>query len=181
MAELYLMCGICGSGKSYFAKQFAALNGFRYLNVDDCYAVMNGDERIHENKFDVWQLYYRLIYQANELGQTAVVDTNAPYRSDREEILNWFSGFAKHRLIWVSADAELAWRNNCSRRRVMPRESFDNVLKSFCPPGKNEPSARAGWDSIVRIDNIDNCFQQPVLLRGEPLDPALKLWKTEKE
>ena len=63
-----------------------------------------------------------------------MVDTNAPYRSDREEILNWFSDFEKHRLVWVNADAELAWRNNCSRRRVMPRESFDNVLRSFCPP-----------------------------------------------
>lgn len=181
MADLYLMCGICGSGKSYFSKQFAALNGFRYLNVDDCYAVMNGDERIHENKFDVWQLYYKLIYQANELGQTAVVDTNAPYRSDREEILNWFSGFEKHRLIWVSADAELAWRNNCSRRRVMPRASFDNVLKSFCAPDENEPRARACWDTIVRIDNIDNQFQTPVLIRGEPLPPQLKLWEIGKE
>ena len=180
VADLYLMCGICGSGKSYFAKRFAELNGFRYLNIDDCYAVMNGDERIHENKFDVWQLYYRLIYQANKLGQTAVVDTNAPYRSDREEILNWFSGFDRHRLIWVNADAELAWRNNCSRRRVMPRQSFDNVLKSFCPPDQNEPSARAGWNSIVRIDNLDNHFQPPVLIRGEPLSPALKLWD-EKE
>ena len=67
-----------------------------------------------------------------------------------------------------------------SRRRVMPRQSFDNVLKSFCPPDQNEPSARAGWNSIVRIDNLDNHFQPPVLIRGEPLSPALKLWD-EKE
>ena len=176
MGELYLMCGICGSGKSYFARRFAELNGFRYLNVDDCYAVMNGDERIHENKFDVWQLYYRLIHQACALGQTAVVDTNAPYRSDRVEILNWFADFEKHRLIWVSADAELAWRNNCSRRRVMPRTSFEHVLATFRAPDETEPGARAAWDTIVRIDNVDNQFQTPALIRGEPLPDTLRLW-----
>ena len=181
MADLYLMCGICGSGKSYFSRQFAALNGFRYLNIDDCYAVLNGDERIHRNKFEVWQLFYRIIHQASELRQTVVVDTNAPYRSDREEFLNWFSDFDRHALIWVNADAELAWRNNCSRHRVMPRESFDNVRNNFCAPDASEPRGRSEWDTIVRIDNIDNCFQSPVLIRGEPLDPALKLWEAEKE
>ena len=181
MAELYLMCGICGSGKSYFSRQFAELNHFRYLNIDDCYAVLNGDERIHKNKFEVWQLFYRIIHKASELDQTVVVDTNAPYRSDREEFLNWFSDFEKHRLIWINADADLAWRNNCARRRVMPRESFDNVLKSFCAPDENEPRGRSAWDTIVRIDNADNRFQPPVLLRGEPLERTLRLWKNEKE
>ena len=176
MAELYLMCGICGSGKSYFAKRFAALNGFRYLNIDDCYAVLNGDERIHENKFEVWQLFYQLIHKANELGQTVVVDTNAPFRSDREEFLNWFSDFAGHRLIWVNADAELAWRNNCSRRRVMPRTSFDNVLHHFCAPSEDEPRGRAVWKTILRIDNVENTFQPPILVRGEPLADSVVLW-----
>ena len=180
MADLYLMCGICGSGKSYFAKRFAELNGFRYLNIDDCYAILNGDERIHENKFDVWHLFYRLIHRARELNQTVVVDTNAPFHSDREEFLNWFSDYDNHLLIWVNADAELAWRNNCSRRRVMPRRSFDNVLHGFCAPSVEEPRGRAVWKTIVRIDNVDNQFQPPVLVRGEPLNPSLKLWD-EKE
>ena len=139
MADLYLMCGICGSGKSYFSKQFAALNGFRYLNVDDCYAVMNGDERIHENKFDVWQLYYKLIYQANELGQTAVVDTNAPYRSDREEILNWFSGFEKHRLIWVSADAPCG-RPFCA----LTMKRIHSSRRSWCAASRSQTRSCCG-------------------------------------
>ena len=178
MAELYLMCGICGSGKSYFSKRFAEANGFRYLNIDDCYAVLNGDERIHQNKFEVWQLFYRIIHKASELNQTVVVDTNAPYRSDREEFLNWFSDFSAHRLIWIYADAELAWRNNCSRRRVMPRESFDNVLRSFCPPNADEPGGRTVWDTIVRIDNIENAFQAPALIRGEPLPATVNFQNT---
>ena len=175
MADMYLMCGICGSGKSYFAKRFAEVNGFRYINIDDCYAILNGDECIHQNKFEVWQLYYQLIHKAWQLGQTVVCDTNAPLRSDREELLNWFSEFDSHTLIWVNAPPELAWQNNCARRRVMSSESFNNVVNSFCNPSENETGGRAVWKHILRIDNVDNHFQPPVYIRGDAFPESLIL------
>ena len=174
MADLYLMCGICGSGKSYYAKHFAQANNFRYLNIDDCYAVLNGSECIHQNKFEVWQLFYRIIHKACELGQTVVVDTNAPYRSDREEFLNWFSDFDSHYLLWVNASPELAWKNNMGRTRKVPKESFDNVNKVFCAPTEDEPRGRAEWKRIVRIDNADNHFQPMVYIRGDRFPEEIK-------
>ena len=37
MAKMYLMSGLSGSGKTTYARKFAADNDLLYLNVDDFY------------------------------------------------------------------------------------------------------------------------------------------------
>ena len=147
MGGMYLMCGHVASGKSYFAKRFAEKNGFRYLDIDACYKIYNGDEKIHENKFEVWILFYQLIHQASLLGQSTVIDTNAPLVSYRDEFLNWFPEYSSHHLIWVDADPELAWRNNCGRERHVSRDVFDHLVTLFQVPrvGQGLAVSRAAW------------------------------------
>ena len=175
MGNMYLMCGHIASGKSWFAKRFAEKNGFRYLDIDACYKVYNGDEKIHENKFEVWILYYQLIHQASLLGQNAVVDTNAPLVSYRDEFLNWFPEYDAHHLIWVDADPELAWKNNCGRERHVSRDTFDHIVSLFQEPDPGEGLAvsRAAWTSIVRIRNENNTFLTPEFIKGESWDCSI--------
>ena len=172
MGRMYLMCGHIASGKSYFADRFAKRNGLRYLDIDACYKIYNGDEKIHENKFEVWVLFYQLIHQAAMLGQSVVVDTNAPLVCYRDEILNWFPEFDEHHLIWVDTSPALAWENNCKRERHVQREVFDHLITLFQEPSPNEGTAvsRAAWDSICRIRNIDNAFQPAEFIKGLPWD-----------
>lgn len=152
MAKMFLMCGKCGSGKSYFAKQFAKGNNCRYLGIDECYGILNGDERIRENKFDAWQLFYRRIHNCEVLGQDVVIDTNAPFTSDRQEFLNWFN-FDKCTLIWIDATDAECWHNNLDRERSIPKDHFDKVNGMFTPPCKEEPSGRRSWDEILKFEN----------------------------
>lgn len=168
MAGMYLMCGHIASGKSYFAKRFAEKNSFRLLDVDECYRIYNGDERIHENKFEVWILFYELIHRAAMLGQDVVVDTNAPLISHRDELLSWFPEFDTHHLIWIDASPELAWENNCGRERVVDREAFNALVDMFQEPtaGEDRGVLRSSWDTICRVDNIENCFREPVFIQG---------------
>ncbi len=172
MGEMILMCGHIASGKSYFAKRFAEKNGYRYLDIDECYKIYNGDEKIHENKFEVWILYYQLIHQASMLGHSVVVDTNAPLVSYRDEFLSWFPEYDSHHLIWIDADPELAWENNCRRERHVSREVFDRLVGLFQPPSPGEGVAvsRSVWRSICRIPNVGNQFQAPEFIKGEPWD-----------
>ena len=175
MGNMYLMCGHVGSGKSFFAKRFAEKNGLRYLDIDACYKIYNGDERIHENKFEVWILFYQLIHQAAMLGQSVVVDTNAPLVSYRDELLNWFPEFDRHRLIWVDTEPALAWSNNCRRERHVGRDVFDHLITMFEEPTPDEGTAvsRAAWEGICRIRNINNEFQPPEFIKGGPWDCSL--------
>ena len=175
MGSMYLMCGHIASGKSFFAKRFAEKNGFRLLDIDACYRIYNGDEKIHENKFEVWILFYQLIHQAALLGQSVVIDTNAPLSSYRDEFLNWFPEFDSHRLIWIDASPQLAWSNNCGRERCVPRETFDQLVALLQEPTPGEGTAvsRAAWDGICRIENIENEFQPPAFIKGEPWDCSI--------
>lgn len=175
MGTMYLMCGNIASGKSFFARRFAEKNGFRYLDIDACYQIYNGDEKRHENKFEVWILFYQLIHQAALLGQSTVVDTNAPLTSYRDEFLNWFPEFERHCLVWIDADPALAWANNCSRERAVPRETFDRLTALFQAPTPEEGTSvsRSAWDSICRIKNDQNHFCAPEFLKGEAFDCSL--------
>ncbi len=175
MGKMYLMCGHIASGKSYFAERFAEKHGLRYLDIDACYKIYNGDETIHENKFEVWILFYQLIHQAALLGQDTIVDTNAPVSSYRDEFLNWFPEYDSHHLIWIDADPELAWQNNTRRTRQVPRETFDHLVSMFQAPDPEEGTtvSRAAWTSICRIQNTGNEFAPPEFLKGDPWDTSL--------
>jgi len=50
MAKMFLMCGNCGSGKTYFAKEFAEKNSYKYVSIDERYKAHNGSESNRENK-----------------------------------------------------------------------------------------------------------------------------------
>ena len=131
-------------------------NSLRYLDIDACYSIYNGDEKIHENKFEVWILFYQLIHQAAMLGQNVIVDTNAPLTSYRDEFLNWFPEFDRHHLIWI-------------------REVFDHLVEQFQVPDPEEGTtvSRSAWDSICRIENRNNSFQAPEFIKGAPWDCSL--------
>ena len=169
MGSMFLMCGHIASGKSFFARRFAAENSLRYLDIDECYKIFNGDEKIHENKFEVWILFYQLIHNAAVMGQDVVIDTNAPLVSYRDEFLNWFPEFEKRHLLWVNASPQLAWQNNCGRERRVGRDTFDELVAKFQAPTEAEGlgEIRSCWDTICRIDNDDNHFQSPVFLKGD--------------
>ena len=169
MGKMFLMTGHPGSGKSYFAKDFAKKNGFRYLSIDDMYAAFNGDPHSHDNKFDVWMTFWRQIHAAEQAGHDVVIDTNAPTSLDRAEFLNWFHEFDEHHLIWVDAPWDLCIKNNASRGRIIPLDQMREIFNMFEPPAPSTEGAgkhRSHWDSISYIANRDNQFAKRITISG---------------
>lgn len=154
MAKMYLMCGLSGVGKTTYAKQFAADNNLLYLGVDDFYAKVNGDECIHENQFEVWIEFFKVIHEAEVNEIDCIVDTNAITRCHREQFLEWFPTF-EHHLIFIQADEKLRYANNKSRRRIVPDEV---MLKMYIDFEYLTFSEKLYWDSIIMIRNKDNNF-----------------------
>ena len=172
MAKMYLMCGLSGVGKTTYAKQFAVVNNFLYLGIDDFYAKVNGDECIHENQFEVWIEYFKAIHEAEVNGINCIVDTNAITHCHREQFLEWFPTF-EHHLIFIEASEELRWINNKQRRRVVP----DNIMvkmyrDSELPELYNEDGFECdteadGWRTIWYVKNNNNHFERPELWRPD--------------
>lgn len=147
MARLFLICGLPGSGKTTFAKQFAAKNSFAYLSIDDCYAEINGDETDHSNKFKVWQRFYYLINAYQENKTDLVVEAMSLDHFSRHEFISWFPNFSHH-LIIITNDFEECCRNAASRRRKISRSGMLELKKRYTYPDVSEQNE---WDSGVHI------------------------------
>lgn len=155
MARMLVVSGCSAVGKTTFAKQFAAMRGFRYLSADNFYAAINGDERIHENKFEVWMTLYRAIYTAQLQSIDVVVDANLLTNVDRDQLLGWFPKF-EHHLVFIHADPELRKRNNMLRERQVPDKAMDYMTEHVQIPDWSSMDTR--WKSYMRINNVNNNF-----------------------
>lgn len=155
MARMLMVSGCSAVGKTTFAKQFAVRYGFRYLSADNFYAAINGDERIHENKFDVWMALYRAIHLAQEQDVDVVVDANMLTMVDRDQFLGWFPKF-EHHLVYIHADPELRKINNMMRSRQVPGKAMDVMTALVQEPVWETMDKR--WRSYMRIDNVENNF-----------------------
>lgn len=160
MAKMYLMCGCSGAGKTTFSKAFVAEHGLKYLGIDDFYALINGDECIHTNAFEVWIEFYKAIHEAEINNIDVIIDTNAITKSHREQFLEWFPTF-EHHLIYIEACESLRKKNNMSRRRQVPDEAMDRMTALL------EKPLNDNFKTITYILNLNNEFQKPIVLKGE--------------
>lgn len=156
MANLYLVMGCSGVGKTTFSKRFAKENGMLYLAPDDIYALINGDERIRDNKFTVWITLFQAIHAAEESGRDCVVDTNALTQNDRDQFLGWFPTF-DHHLVYIEAAPELRRQNNLQRLRQIPDEDMDRMTQLVQPPTWGHLDKR--WLTFTHMMNVDNKFE----------------------
>lgn len=155
---MYLMTGVSGSGKTTFAKEFAHKNNLRYLNIDNFYLATFGNENTHEHEFDVWMMFYRAIEIASRDNVDIIIDTNAPTISNRDEIYNWFGQmFAENYIIFIDAPADLCFRNNSNRERVIPEDEMIRMIGKYERPHKEETRK---WDNIYIVHNDNNTFSE---------------------
>lgn len=151
--KMYLMSGPSGAGKTTFAKRFAKDNGYQYFCIDDFYALINGDERLHEDETDVWLIFFKAIQLAEQHGRNIVIDTNSPTRTKRTEFLDWFPSF-EHNLIFVYAPFELCVQNNAGRNRKIPADELREIYDSVEIPSDQTEDKR--WNSIYSVENDNN-------------------------
>lgn len=165
MPRMFLLCGDIAAGKSTFAAIFARLHKLRRISIDDCYAFYNGTDTCRENKFEAWQLFFKLIHEAYKLGQDVIVDTNAPYVSDRQEFLNWFPEYDEHTLICIRSDIETMKERNARRNRKVPSEVIERLYKEFEMPTYDEPGGRSDWDNIYWFTSNSDKFELAEIIR----------------
>lgn len=169
--KLYMMSGRSGCGKTTFARKYAQDHGLVYYGTDDFYRMFHGDERIHKDEFEIWMTIFRVLHTAEINGTDVMFDTNNLRIVDRVQILDWFPGFECH-LFYIHASPELCVKNNVSRRRVIPPEEMERIIKSMQIPAPDEDERYAG---IKYFENKENVIREALyhdLMEGR--DPAQK-------
>ena len=149
MSSFYLVCGISGGGKTVLSKRILKQNpNLVFYDVDDYYKIVNGDECIHKNAFDVWHRLFEDLHKSELNKEDVLITTNALTVAQRRQFIEWFPKF-DHHLLWVTAPLEKCLEGNKSRKRHVPEQKLLEGWHKMEFPNAHEE----GWDSITHITN----------------------------
>lgn len=150
---LIMLCGICGSGKSTYAKDYIReCDDTVHLSSDAIRAELWGDESVQGNPAEVFTLMQRRAVDALNEGKDVIYDATNITRKDRQGIISVCPKFAKIEchIIWLPI--ETCIERDAARDRTVGKEVIDRMLKRFQAPYYDE-----GIDEIkvVRPDSFN--------------------------
>lgn len=166
MADLYVMCGIPGSGKSTVAQKVAARNeGTVIVSSDGMREKYFGDENklYDKNVLKEQMAEYAKLFPLNEKakknighdfifrkvdeacidalrnGHDVIYDSTNLSCVSRARILHKFDGIRdKAYIVYVDCPLELALERNAKRARVVPEDVIRRMYSRLEPPKEKE-------------------------------------------
>ena len=162
MANLYIMIGPAGCGKTTIAKQLAkSVNGV-VVSSDQIRYEVYGDvmeQKDHEKIFEI--AHERILENLNN-GQSVIFDATNLQRKHREAVINLVKPVV-NRVIGIVYDGDLASciEQNQKRNRQVPEDVITRMYNTL--HGKrNNPVLDEGFDYIYRLSYLSE-FYKPVL------------------
>lgn len=130
--SLIILCGIPGSGKTTYAKDYMEQNcNTVHLSSDAIRKELYGDENIQGNPGDVFSLMQKRAIEALNNGCNALYDATNVTRKDRAGIIGVCPKFAKIECHIIWAPIEICIERDASRERTVGKEVIDRMLKRF--------------------------------------------------
>lgn len=147
---VYVMCGIPGSGKSYWSKEYIVKSMRRsvvYISSDDIRAEICGDARDQSKNDEVFRIFYKRARRAAQEGKDVVLDATHLTRKSRRKCLNHFKNLScKFIAVQLTTSVENAMYRNKTRERVVPNYAMERMINMFEPVGNDE-----GFDDVWRV------------------------------
>lgn len=153
---LILLVGICGSGKTSYAKKYLETNpNTIHLSSDKIRAELWGDEAIQGDNSQVFSLMQSRAIEALNNGQSIIYDCTNLTRKERACIISVCPKFVKIEAHIVWARIETCIERDAARERTVGKEVIDRMLKRFQAVYYDE-----GVDEIkiIRSDVFDHQY-----------------------
>lgn len=145
--KLIMLCGIPGSCKSTYAKDYMDRNNNAvHLSSDAIRAELYGDESTQGNPVEVFSLMQKRSVEALNNGNDVIYDATNITRKDRHGIISVCPKFAKIECHIIWAPIEVCIERDAKRERTVGKEVIDRMLKRFQAPYYDE-----GIDAIKII------------------------------
>ena len=126
-----MMVGLPGSGKTFFASQFAKTFNAPYI---DSLAI----EQYTRDALSAGQVITLVMNEIAKTGQTFVFEGNADTRARRTEFARWARSNGYQPLfIWTQVDAVTS-RDRTAKAKTMTQEEYAAAVRSFSPPHATE-------------------------------------------
>lgn len=143
---LIVMCGIPGSGKSHFSKEYSNSHpDFEIVSTDEIRKQLFNDETNQENNYLVFLTAYQQIEKILKKGKSVIFDATNLKSKDRKKITKYFS--EKNlilKLIVMKTFLDVCKLRQKQRERSVPEDVIEKMYNSFEEPDKSE-----GWNEIL--------------------------------
>lgn len=158
MADLYLLCGPPGSGKSYWA-QHHLKPGAAYISRDSIrFSLLKEGEDYFAHEDEVYQILWDQINGALSDGRDVFVDQTSLNPKSRKYLLDHIKGYKNVNAIWIKTPIELALERNETRKGTktyVPRDKVRRMFYSF-----REPTFEEGFYRIFKYENNKMTMQE---------------------
>ena len=151
--KLILLCGIPGSGKTFYAERIKdSYSYIVHLSSDTIRKELYGDESIQGNPSEVFSLMQNRAIEFLNNGYDVIYDATNITRKDRASIIAKCPKFARIKCHIIWAPIEICIERDAARERTVGKEVIDRMLKRFQAPYYDE-----GIDEIkiVLPENFD--------------------------
>lgn len=155
MANLYLMCGTPGSGKSTFLKEHIKENNSVIVSRDAIrFSIVKPDEEYFSHEDEVTKTLWKQINEALAAGKDVFVDQTSLTPRSRKWLLQHVEGYRYANLVWIDETLETCLERNEMRRGTrayVPENAIRRMYNQFI-----EPSLDEGFDYIFRYNSKEN-------------------------
>ena len=156
MGNLYLMCGLPGSGKSTFLKnKVKNKETSAIISRDEIrFALVKPEEEYFSHEKEVYTELWKRINEALITKKDVFVDQTSLTPKARQWLLSHVHGYTYANLIWIDEDLETCLERNELRkgtRSYVPRGVIRRMAAQFIEPSLNE-----GFDYIFHYDSKEN-------------------------
>lgn len=148
---VFVMCGIPGSGKSYYAKNTLMNNIWRhrvYISSDDIREEICGDAQDQSKNWEVFELFYDRARKAVREGNDVVLDATHLTRKSRRRCRDRFKDLdCTFIAVQLTTPIGKTIRRNRNRDRVVPEYAMNRMINAYEPVEDDE-----GFDDVWRVD-----------------------------
>lgn len=151
MADLYIMCGPAGSGKSTWIQNHVKPNAAIVSRDQIRFSLIKPDEDYFSKENDVKRIFWFKINEALNNGQDTFVDQTSLTRKSREYLLLHVSGYDHANVIWINVPLKQAIAQNETRKpgwAYVPEHVIREMYNEF-----EEPQLDEGFYRIFKYEN----------------------------
>ena len=152
MADIYLMCGVPGSGKSTCLKNIELEKNSIIISRDKIrYSIVKPEEDYFSHEDEVLKKFWEEINNALSAGLNVYIDQTSLTPKARKWLLQHIEGYNNAYIIWLDEELETCLERNELRagtRAYVPRSVICRMFAQFIPPSIDE-----GFDAIFKYDS----------------------------
>ena len=140
MADVYVMIGIPGSGKSYFCTHHIKDNIDRVSRDAIRFSLLKDDEEYFSHESEVYKIMWDQINNILKQGKDVFVDQTSITKHSRKYLMSHLEGYDHINAVWIDTPIEKCLEQNKTRtsRAKVPDKVIHDMFSRFQEPTLDE-------------------------------------------